>query len=307
VSQNGNPTRGRALYLDGKSLACINCHRLEGVGGNVGPDLTRMWETQSLEKLIEAILEPGKEIKEGFQSYVATTKKGQTFTGLKLVENSDEVILRDAEGHDLRLARKDVEQLTASKTSLMPDNVVSQLSYSQLIDLIAFLKDRRAQESLRGLVLEYHVIGPFGRDLKKGYPPETNIDPAASYLGQRGESLKWQPAQAEPSGLLNLRAIFKEGSMSAYALTYIQSPKAQQVEMLVGSGEVRLWLNGKLAMEHATPRPARAYDDRVTVRLEEGWNAILAKVVGGEKDHGLYLRFVGEGLRVSRNQASSGR
>jgi hypothetical protein len=38
----------------------------------------------------------------------------------------------------------------------------------------------------------------------------------------------------------------------------------------------------------------------VDVTLKQGWNAVLAKVVNGRADHGLYLRFAGEGLRVSR-------
>ncbi len=304
VAEKGNPMRGRALYLNSKTLQCINCHRLEGVGGSgrpVGPDLTRLWDTQSLEKIVEAIAEPSKEIKEGFQSYVATTKKGQVFTGLKILENGTEVVLRDAEGRDVRLARKDVEELAPSKTSLMPDNVIGQLTHGQLIDLIAFLRDRRAQESLRGLVLEYHVVGPFGGDLKKEDLPQGKVDLTARYPGKAGE-VKWQPAQAEPSGFLNMRSTLPGAAQSAYALTYVFAPKGQQAEMLLGaSGTARVWLNGNLVHEAATPRPARPDDDRIKVRLEEGWNVILAKVAAGDKEHGLYLRFAGEGLRVSRH------
>ena len=72
--------------------------------------------------------------------------------------------------------------------------------------------------------------------------------------------------------------------------------------MLLGaSGTARVWLNGNLVHEVATPRPARPDNDRIKVRLEEGWNVILAKVAAGDKEHGLYLRFAGEGLRVSRH------
>jgi mono/diheme cytochrome c family protein len=73
VKEKGNPSRGRARYLNAKTLACINCHKLEGMGGNVGPDPTRIWETHTVEKIIESIAEPSKEIKEGYQTYQATT------------------------------------------------------------------------------------------------------------------------------------------------------------------------------------------------------------------------------------------
>ncbi|HZY83327.1 MAG TPA: PVC-type heme-binding CxxCH protein, partial [Gemmataceae bacterium] len=137
VQSKGNAQRGRALYLNGKTLACINCHRLEGVGGNVGPDLTRLWETHTLEKIMESIIEPSKEIKEGYQAYQAVTKKGQVISGLKISQTADEVVLRDATAKDVRVATKDLEELTASKVSLMPDNVIGQLTYDQFIDLVA--------------------------------------------------------------------------------------------------------------------------------------------------------------------------
>src|SRR5438445_5199305 len=111
---------------------------MEGVGGNVGPALTRLWEKQTKEKIKESMIEPSKEIKEGYQAYQATTKKGQTYTGLKIAQNADEVVLRDANARDIRIPTKELDELTASKVSLMPDNVIAQLSYEQFIDLVAF-------------------------------------------------------------------------------------------------------------------------------------------------------------------------
>jgi putative heme-binding domain-containing protein len=151
VATKGRPERGRAIYLNSKTLACVTCHRMEGVGGNVGPDLTRLWDTQSIEKIMESILEPSREIKEGYQTFVATTKKGQVFTGLKISQTADEVVLRDASAKDVHIATRELEELVASKQSLMPDNVIGQLTYDQFIDLVAFLKDRKAQESLRSI------------------------------------------------------------------------------------------------------------------------------------------------------------
>jgi putative membrane-bound dehydrogenase-like protein len=149
VRTRGNPRRGRELFLNADKLACVKCHKMEGVGGSIGPDLTRLWDTHTVEKIMESIIDPDKEIKEGYQTYIATTKKGQVYSGLKISQSAEEVVLRDATGKDVRLARKDVETLEASKRSLMPANVVALLTYDQFIDLVAFLKDRAAQESLR--------------------------------------------------------------------------------------------------------------------------------------------------------------
>src|SRR5262249_17968857 len=121
----------------------------EGVGGQVGPDLTRVWETQSLEKLVESIVEPSKEIKEGYQTYIASTAAGLTYTGLKVSESAAEVVLREATGREVRIPKTELEELRATKTSLMPENAVALLTFEQFLDLLAFLKDRDAQESLR--------------------------------------------------------------------------------------------------------------------------------------------------------------
>ena len=98
---------------------------------------------------LEALIEPSKEIKEGFQAYRLTTKRGQSLVGLKIADKPDEVVLRDAAGKDVRTPRAEIEELAPAKASLMPDNVAAQLSFGQLLDLVAFLKDRAAQESLR--------------------------------------------------------------------------------------------------------------------------------------------------------------
>ena len=145
VRTRGDARRGRELFLNHKALACITCHQLEGVGGNVGPDLTRIWDTMTVEKIMEAIIDPSKEIKEGYQSYVATTRKGQVFVGLKVAQTSEEVVLKDQTGKEIRIRARDLESLTVSKKSLMPEDVVSQLTFNQFIDLIAFPgRDRSA-------------------------------------------------------------------------------------------------------------------------------------------------------------------
>jgi quinoprotein glucose dehydrogenase len=149
LKTEANADRGKALFLNNKAVACITCHKLEGVGGNIGPDLTRVWETHSLEKSIESMLDPSKEIKEGYQTFVATTKSGKSVSGLRVSQSADGVVLRDATGKEVMIPANDLEELQPTKKSLMPDDVVKHLSYREFLDLVAFLRDRRAQESLR--------------------------------------------------------------------------------------------------------------------------------------------------------------
>ncbi|MHC5542767.1 hypothetical protein ACYOEI_31465, partial [Singulisphaera rosea] len=138
------------LYLDGKKAGCTTCHRLEGLGGSVGPDLTKIYETLSFDKRVESILEPSKEIKEGFGTFKVATTDGRVISGLLLADTAEGVTLKDAEGREVRIPAKEVEEKGSDKTSLMPVGVVGHLSFNELADLLAFLGDRAAQESLRG-------------------------------------------------------------------------------------------------------------------------------------------------------------
>ena len=149
VERNGDPSRGKALYLDSKKAGCITCHRLEGVGGAVGPDLTRIYETLSFDKRVESIFDPSKEIKEGFGTFKVSTKDGRVVSGLLLGDTADAVTLKDAEGREVRIPSDEIEEKGPDKTSLMPAGVVGHLSFNELADLLAFLGNRNAQESLR--------------------------------------------------------------------------------------------------------------------------------------------------------------
>jgi quinoprotein glucose dehydrogenase len=300
ILAKGDARRGKAIYLNSKALACTTCHKLEGLGGLVGPDLTKLWETGTIEKIMEAIIDPSKEVKEGFQSFKLNNKNGQVFTGLKTVDKPDEVVLRDSNGKDLRFARGDIESLARSKTSLMPDNVVSQLSFDQFIDLVAFLKSRDAQESLRGMATEFLVAGPFGGDLRAPYGPEMNNDPNTTYTGSENQKVNWERRTAEPNGYLDLRAAIERDRATAYALVFVFSPKAQEAKMHGGADDtMRVWINGRLVLEQAAPQLAVPDNDSVKVELKEGWNSVLVKVTNRLGAHGLFLRFEGEGLRTS--------
>lgn len=275
VSKKGNASKGKELYLNTKLLACASCHRMEGVGGAVGPDLTRLWDTMTVEKILEAIVDPSKEIKEGFQTYRLTTTDTKVYTGLKVKEDAKEVVIRDATGRDYRVAKDDVEALAPSKLSLMPDNVVSQITYEQFIDLLAFLKSKSEQESLRGLVAEATVAPAQTGDLKTADKPGDGA---------------WKPLSAGPDGAFDLKAAFGGSAPAAYVRAYVFAPKAQKAQLAVtGENPWAAWVNG-------APATSAAVD------LKQGWNAVLVKVANAGKPAALAVRVTGTDLRTSASE-----
>lgn len=291
VDTKGDAKKGRELYLNTKVLACATCHRLEGVGGSTGPDLTRVWDTQTIEKLLESMIEPSKEIKEGFQAYRVATVEGQVLVGLKISETPKEVVLRDANGRDLRLAKDDIETIAPSKVSLMPDNVVSQLSYDQFIDLLAFLKSKKEQESLRGLVVEFGAAAGFTPDLKA-------LKPEIPAIPTQKSTVKWLPLFAEPNGTVDLKAAFPtKSSGGLYVRTFVYSEKAQTATATIQSeSPLRIWINDKPSFDRLTADSAEA---TFSTPLKAGWNSVLMKVAPGTKGQRLGLRFSGTELRTA--------
>ncbi len=149
VRSRGNSTKGKALFLNRAKLACVTCHRLEGVGGQVGPDLTNLYQNATAAKLIESIFEPSKEIKEGYGTFIVATRDGQVFEGLKISSDAQRTVLRDAQGKDITVPAADIKRSVESKVSLMPEGLAATLSLDELADLVAFLLDGKAQAVLR--------------------------------------------------------------------------------------------------------------------------------------------------------------
>ena len=277
VESKGSTAKGKELYLNTKLLACATCHRMEGVGGSTGPDLTRVWDTQTVEKLLESIVDPSKEIKEGYQAYRVATVEGQVLVGLKVSETPKEVVLRDANSRDLRIARDDIESIAPSKLSLMPDNVISQLSYDQFIDLLAFLKSKKEQEALRGLVVEFSVASGYPADLPA--KPEVSADPASK--------IKWQSLFAEPNGTVDLKsATSTSGSPGVYVRTFVFSAKAQSVTGAIQSDSpLKMWVNDKSVLDRTTGNGSS--DVPFNASLKAGWNAVLVKLPARARASGL--------------------
>jgi putative heme-binding domain-containing protein len=126
---------GRRVFVK----SCANCHRLDREGTPVGPDLLGI-RNQPKEAILLHILIPEYEITPGFAAYVLETTDGRIVTGLLAADTSDHVTLRQALGKEETVLRKDIEMLTLSKLSLMPQELEKLLTRQELADLLAYLK-----------------------------------------------------------------------------------------------------------------------------------------------------------------------
>jgi putative heme-binding domain-containing protein len=131
----GNPYQGKQLYKE----SCGKCHVLFSQGGRIGPDLTT-YKRDDLRGMLMNVVHPSAEIREGFENYVVRTADGRVLTGFIADQDTNVVVLRGADGQNISLARTDIVDLRASRSSLMPDGQLQALTDQQVRDLFAYLR-----------------------------------------------------------------------------------------------------------------------------------------------------------------------
>ena len=139
VASKGDPARGEKIFRR-PELACVSCHSIGGAGGKVGPDMTSIGASAPVDYLIEAVLYPNKQIKEGFHAIMLETKDDQEPSGILVRENNDELILRDVANREFSVPKNNVKTRRMGG-SLMPSGLIDALTAAEQIDLYRFLSE----------------------------------------------------------------------------------------------------------------------------------------------------------------------
>ena len=142
LALTGDAGRGREVFVAEKSQ-CLKCHKLDGQGKEVGPDLSQIGKTRSREHLLESLLDPSRRVEPQYQSYLVTAHDGRTFTALVVKKDGAGVVLRDAEGRETTLKTAEIDDLRPARDSLMPAGLLADFTPQQAADLLAFLAGRK--------------------------------------------------------------------------------------------------------------------------------------------------------------------
>lgn len=118
---------------------CAKCHRINGKGHQVGPDLSDVRNRSKLALLYD-ILDPNSKVEPRFTAYTVATVDGKVFNGLIVSETAEAVVLRMAEGKEQTIGRGEIEVIRASDVSLMPEGVEKDVTPQNMADLLEFLK-----------------------------------------------------------------------------------------------------------------------------------------------------------------------
>lgn len=134
---------GRRTFYHPQGAGCFKCHRIDGRGGRVGPDLSRAVGTMNRVQLIQSILEPSREIAPQYVAWAFATHDGKVVTGMIVHENEGKTIVGNSEGQTVELKTADIAERVPQRISVMPEKLTDRLTLQELRDLIAFLDAQR--------------------------------------------------------------------------------------------------------------------------------------------------------------------
>jgi putative heme-binding domain-containing protein len=132
----GSPTRGHDLF-DGKG-GCATCHRAEGKGPRVAPDLSDVGAVRTPASLQRSILDPTSQMMPINRPVRIVTKDGRTISGRRLNEDTFAVQLIDERERLMSIDKSTIKTMTVETKSPMP-SYEGKLTADEISDVIAYL------------------------------------------------------------------------------------------------------------------------------------------------------------------------
>jgi putative membrane-bound dehydrogenase-like protein len=135
LTKEGDRERGKQVF----TKTCSVCHKVGDIGKGLGPDLAGL-NDKSAEYLMVNILDPNRSVEARYLSYTASTKDGRQRVGFLSAETATSITLVSTDGQEHTILRTDLESLTGSGKSVMPEGLEKDVSIDQMADLLAFLR-----------------------------------------------------------------------------------------------------------------------------------------------------------------------
>ena len=144
IRADGDAAAGAKTYT-AAALSCVACHKIGETGGILGPDLSTVGAGVPIELLIEAVLWPKRQIKEGYIATTVTTKDGAVLSGYLEKQDETRLLIRDAAtGTTTAVPSRDIEKRHDAGT-LMPPGLTATLTRNELRDLIRYLSELKGK------------------------------------------------------------------------------------------------------------------------------------------------------------------
>ena len=303
LAEGGDPWAGLGVFFR-ESSKCSTCHRVEGRGGVIGPPLTMTGPGPGIDRLIESILSPSREVKDRYETSRVVLKEGRTFQGILASRDARSLTLLERDGREVRIAPGLIESESREATSLMPAHVSLDLTPSEIVDLVAFLQSRPARDSLKHgprRLDRVFAVGPFAPGADRLRIPLDRVETSRTLVGQDGTPATWISQESSGWGTLNLRGQLGARPGRVYLAVQVQSAREQAAALRFGvEGAARVYLNGSRVSDvperdaqgltQAFARPPSnclaPLPDLARLALKPGWNLLIIAIDRSESGPG---------------------
>lgn len=136
--EGGDAARGKIIFFGRAAASCRRCHKVNGDGADVGPDLSAVAKNKDRNYLLEAIVDPNAKIAKGFETTIIVDLDGRIHSGIIKEENDSVVKLMTPKGATITVAKEDIEE-RAKGQSGMPSDIAKNMSRSEVRDLVEYL------------------------------------------------------------------------------------------------------------------------------------------------------------------------
>jgi putative membrane-bound dehydrogenase-like protein len=138
LKMDGDAAKGRQVF----ERVCAKCHKLNGVGHDVGPDLATV-RNRPPELILPDVIMPNKSIAQGYESYVVETKHSGIIEGVLGPQSPTTITIRHEEGKEDVIRRDDIQDMHVTNLSAMPADLDKQVSVGEMADLLKYIKTGR--------------------------------------------------------------------------------------------------------------------------------------------------------------------
>jgi putative heme-binding domain-containing protein len=136
------PSTARGREVFGKN--CQQCHQIGGQGAVIGPQLDGIGD-RGMERLLEDVLDPNRNVDPTFKSTVYVMRDGRVLSGLFRRQEGKKIVVADSTGKEIAFDEDQVDEKQASPNSLMPSNVGTAISEAEFFDLLGYLLSQRSR------------------------------------------------------------------------------------------------------------------------------------------------------------------
>jgi len=268
----GSFERGRKVFED----QCAKCHRFEGRGHDVGPNLDGA--ARDIEYLLVNVLDPNRVVGKPYYKYYVALKDGRVETGLLAAEDEQSITLKTENDALKVFQRKTIEDITVEEKSLMPEGLNKNMTVADFRHLIRYVM-------VNPFLTDAAVAGPIARGASLSVDLKEPL---------HSKDINWAKPIVGPPGKIALPSPNGVAEVDAYVTAAVMAPEAMETRLLLGAGSaMQVWVNG-VPTFHGKPGEGAATPDQagVDVHLQKGANQLLFRITYRGNKEALFARLV---------------